>query len=227
MPAPGIRNTFVSDGGGSSSSTTPYTPSNPVAPTSGVSASGGYGGYYDMLRAISEANNAFNLAQVEMVNNFNAHEAQKNRDWQERMARNAHRYEVEDLIAAGLNPVLSSGGQGAYVGSGAVASGQKAVADNILGNGMISLMQSAMAASSAERVAQIYASASMYGHDVSRYGHNLNYQTQANYQQVLRDNNLTTNQTSASNNTFTNYMRLIGYMLNAVSYTVVRNKFRR
>ena len=119
-----------------------------------VAAGSGYG-YYDLLRQISAENNAFNLEQVHSVNHFNAHEAQKNRDWQERMARNAHQYEVEDLLKAGLNPVLSAGGQGAYVGSGAVASGQKAVADNIYGNGVISLMQSAMGAASAERIARI------------------------------------------------------------------------
>ncbi len=53
---------------------------------------------------------------------FNAQEAQKNRDWQEMMSNTAHQREVDDLIKAGLNPVLSAN-SGASVGSGAQASG--------------------------------------------------------------------------------------------------------
>ena len=41
--------------------------------------------------------------------------------FQERMARNAHQYEVEDLRKAGLNPILSAGGGGAATPSGATA----------------------------------------------------------------------------------------------------------
>lgn len=95
-------------------------------------ASSSTGNALNYAQTVSDAINQFNLDQTEMVNEFNAKEAQKNRDWQEYMAKNAHQFEVEDLIKAGLNPVLSVGGQGAYVGSGAVAQGQKAVADNTM-----------------------------------------------------------------------------------------------
>ena len=45
---------------------------------------------------------------------FGQNSANKQTDFQERMARNAHQYEIEDLRKAGLNPILSAtGGSGA------------------------------------------------------------------------------------------------------------------
>lgn len=53
--------------------------------------------YEEMLMNQSAANSA-----------FNAEQAQINRDWQEYMSGTSHQREVNDLIAAGLNPVLSA-----------------------------------------------------------------------------------------------------------------------
>lgn len=52
------------------------------------------------------------------------YESRKNREFQERMARNSVRYRVEDLKAAGLNPILAATNgalQGASTPSGSVA----------------------------------------------------------------------------------------------------------
>ena len=140
----------------------------------GVSAVNNAADQISELKGIAQANSAFNAEQAQLQREwteqqnakamqFNRIEAKKNRDWQEMMSNTAHQREIKDLIAAGLNPVLSAmNGNGAAVTSGATASGvvgsgSKADADTSASGAIVNLLGSLIAAQTSIQNANVNA----------------------------------------------------------------------
>ncbi|MGL6174058.1 MAG: hypothetical protein ACRC1P_05565 [Cellulosilyticaceae bacterium] len=75
---------------------------------------------------VGGASNAMGQAQA---NAANSAEAQKNRDWTERMSNTAYQRQVADMRAAGINPMLAMGGSGASTPTGSTATHQNTMGE--------------------------------------------------------------------------------------------------
>lgn len=78
-------------------------------------------GFFEWIAPIASAVSAVgNIFGDKKANDQNIDQTSQNRQWQEEMSNTAHQREVKDLIAAGLNPILSANKGGATTPGGNV-----------------------------------------------------------------------------------------------------------
>ncbi len=101
----------------------------PGGTMAGASVGATLGSSFSSAQGVADTNDA-NRDIANAATAANAQQAQKQMDFQREMSNTAHQREVNDLIAAGLNPILSAGGGGASAPSGASGSAVTAQMQN-------------------------------------------------------------------------------------------------